>query len=151
MSPRTGTKPEASPRRTRSVVQHDFVVVLVAGVIAALACAVLLREPSRIDQLTVSNPTDYELTVQARGGPDQAWTPILVLGPGRTEPALDVIDQGSTWTFRFSGQGRDAGSFDVTRDQLREAGWRLEIPTALGDGLRERGAPPTPQPTPSAT
>jgi len=151
MSPRTGTKPETTPERTSSLLHTDFVAVLAACVIGALLCAVLIREPVRIDQMTVNNPTDYELIVQARGGPDQAWMPLVVLAPGATASMDDVIDQGGTWTFRLAGQGEDAGTFDVSRDQLRDAGWRLAIPPTIGDQLRVRGIPPTPQAAPAAT
>lgn len=144
-------KPETTPRRTSSLLHTDFVAVLTAGVIGALLCAVLIREPMRIDQVTVTNPTDYELIVQARGAPDQAWMPVVVLGPGASVPVAEVIDQGGTWTFRLAGQGADAGTFDVSRDQLRDAGWRFDIPASVGEQLRERGIPATPRAIPAAT
>jgi hypothetical protein len=151
MSPRTGTKPDTSRGRPASLLQHDIAAVLIAGLLAALLCAVLVREPARVDQVTVTNPTAYELTIQARSGPDQAWMPLAVVSPGTTVSALHVIDQGETWTFRLTGQGRDAGTFDLTGAQLRDAGWRLAVPAAIGDQLRDDGASPTPRTTPPAT
>ena len=69
MSPRTGTKPDTSTGRPTSLLQHDIAAVVVAGLVAALLCVVVLREPPRVDQVTVTNPTEYELTIQARSGP----------------------------------------------------------------------------------
>ncbi len=145
MSPRTGTKPETTRGRPSSLLQHDLAAVLAAGLIAAALCTLLLREPARVEQLTVTNPTEYELTIQARSGPDRAWMPVAVVSPGTSVMALDVIDQGETWSFRLTGQGRDAGTLDVSGAQLRDGGWRLAVPTAIGDRLRDDGAAPTPR------
>jgi hypothetical protein len=61
-----------------------------------------------------------------------------------TTSAVDVIDQGDMWTFRFRAQGRPAGELHLQRDELEAADWAVEIPTSTEQTLADAGAQPPP-------
>ena len=54
-----------------------------------------------------------------------------------------MYDQGSTWTFRFSSQGRVVGDLVSTRADLERGGWRVVIPDTFAESLRADGVVPT--------
>jgi hypothetical protein len=94
--------------------------------------------------LTIENATPYAVTVDASDAGHDGWTSVAIVGPHATTVAQDVIDEGSTWTFCFAGQGRPGGTVTPTHDKLVQVGWRLRIPGAVGRQLELEGAPPTP-------
>jgi len=84
------------------------------------------------------------MNLEASEAGHNGWTSVAIAGPHATTVAQDVIDEGSTWTFRFAGQGRPGGIVTRTHEQLVQVGWRLHIPAAVGQQLELEGAPPTP-------
>ena len=55
-----------------------------------------------------------------------------------------MIDQGSTWMFHFTAQGKDGGEIRIERADLAAGGWRITVPERVGQRLRSAGAPPSP-------
>jgi hypothetical protein len=111
-------------------------------VVYALAVP-LSGEPRRV-RLSVVNATPYVLSIDVRGSDGEGWLPVGYVEKRATTDIEEILDQGRTWIFRIAGQGRDAGSFTMTRVQLAEAGWRFEVPSAVEATLHAAGAPPSP-------
>jgi hypothetical protein len=132
-----------SPIRHRR--RRDVPLVVGATLVAVILYALVasqLREPDRVDRLTLVNPTDYGLRVTVRasaldGAFDLGWV------WDRSEVAIvDAPDVGDTWIFRFSYAGRDAGELVVARDELVREGWRLTIPPGAAERLAAAGLVP---------
>ena len=69
---------------------------------------------------------------------------LVIAGKASTTPAEQVIDQGPEWVFHVTSQGEDGGAFTTSRNELRRAGWRVRVPSAVVAQLRAAEAPPTP-------
>jgi hypothetical protein len=145
MSPSTATRTwgRAAPVRTGS--RRVLIAVLLAlVVVAGVALAETMQEPTKAPALTIDNPNDYAVTVEASGqGPD-GWVTIAIVEPRRSTIAREVIDQGSGWSLRFTSQGREFPPFEIPRRDLAATGWSYAIPTEVGAQLTEAGVPPTP-------
>lgn len=100
----------------------------------------LLSIPPRVDALTFDNPTVYDISVEASddGG---SWTPVGTVRAGETARFDHVRDQGDTWVFRYSSQGRVGGEVERSAEQLEQDDWQVPIPVAVGETLRADGAP----------
>lgn len=118
---------------------------LVGGaVIVVLMVAVVpfLRGPRFVPRLTLVNSTAYQVNVDATGASGGGW---LDLGsvPREREVALSgIVDQGRTWTFRFSSAGIFAGEMTLSRSDLEHEGWRVNIPAGVAAPLQDAGLPP---------
>lgn len=145
MNQPTVAQPDA-PDRTR----HSMglgVAAVALGVVAALAMAFvagLSGDPTTVPRITFENPTDYALSIEVRPGDDPAWTSAGSVAQRSTEVVEEVVDQGDIWVFRFDSQGRAGGELQVTRAELEQSGWRVEVPHEVGARLAQQGAPPTP-------
>ena len=115
--------------------------------VVAVAVAVLAQrmpEPDKAPAITIDNPSDYAVTIEATGPDGKGWMTIGIIDPGSTKLAREVIDQGSVWSLRFTSQGRDFDGFEVSRSQLAADGWHYTVPTQIGDQLAEAGVPQSP-------
>jgi hypothetical protein len=120
---------------------HLWWVLAGAAVLAAaILLAPLLEMPSHIEQFSFENPTTYDITVEASDD-GTGWTPIGTVDAGESADFERVYDQGDQWVFRFSSQGRDAGTLERTRDQLEQDDWHVVIPASVGETLQADGAP----------
>ncbi len=117
--------------------------VVAAGMVAALG-PLLLREPSFVERVSFVNRAPYDLRVEVSDDNQDRWMGVTTADAASTTLALEVIDQGPIWVFRFSAQGRDGDQLRISRADLQQAGWRIEIPDSVTDRLRQAGAPPTP-------
>ena len=117
--------------------------VVAVGMVAALGPA-LLRGPAFVERISFINRGPFDIHVEVTGDPEDGWRSIGTADAASTSLALEVIDEGSIWVFRFSGQGRDGGKLRITRNELRQAQWTVDIPEPVTDRLREAGAPPSP-------
>ena len=66
---------------------------------------------------------------------------LATAGSDRTTTTSEVIDQGPSWTFRFSAQGRSGGEVRVTRGELEASNWTVVISDEVIDTLSRAGAP----------
>jgi hypothetical protein len=132
------------PTSSRRRIQPAWIILGVVALLGLVIVSRLVPNPSAVDRVTIHNPTEYDLDVDARSG-NEGWTPIGI-AIARSDTAIkDVIDLGDSWTFRFAGQGRDGGEVRVTRDQLAANDWTLEVPASVGGQIRATGAPPSPE------
>lgn len=123
--------------------------LLIAVIVCATAAAasggpLLLRGPTFVDKLSIVNPSEYDIHVEASGNERQGWTSVTTADRDSTTDALDVIDQGALWVFRFSAQGRQGGELRITRTDLDQAGWSIQIPGSVIERVRQLGASPSP-------
>ena len=104
----------------------------------------LVRGPAFVERVSVVNPSPYDIHVEVSGDGRTGWMSLTTVGRASTGAALDVVDQGAVWRFRFEAQGRRGGELQVSRADLRQAGWSIEVPEAVVTRLRDAGAPPSP-------
>jgi len=117
-----------------------YLIAIVAGAVAVVFLARLMQPPSTINQLTVKNPTKFDIAVAVNGGGDEGWMPVGSVRRASTATFRDVVDQGGSWTFRLSAQGKDGGEVEISKADLAKAGWHFEIPQSVSDELLAEGA-----------
>ncbi len=147
MNERTRSRPSRADRPARSIghyLRADAVAIVIAIASVLVVGVVLLDGPARINRLTLTNPTEYDVSVQLASSADGAVLPLAVLGQRSTRDIRDVIDQGDSWVFRFRAQGQDAGDLTITRDALAAAGWQVTVPATVTSQLQALGVPPSP-------
>jgi hypothetical protein len=142
--PTASVKPFVSDKRRRTRPHID--AWLPIAVVAALAVIVLLRpvlEPGPfVPRVTVVNNSAYAFDVDVAGATG-GWMLLGTAAERGRNGIEDVFDQGSTWTFRFSTQGRVVGEVEQNRADLERAGWQVVIPDRFADQLRTEGVVPT--------
>jgi hypothetical protein len=116
-------------------------VLVSVAVISLLSWVV--RGPAFVDQMTITNPTAFDVDVDV-AGTDRRRLNLAYVDSGGSVVVRDVIDQGDTWIFRFSYGGTHAGSLRVDRARLARDGWRVEIPARVEMRLDAAGYPPPP-------
>jgi hypothetical protein len=115
--------------------QRSFVAL---GLVVA-ACA---GPPSTVKEITIVNPTSYDLAVEVTGRARDSWLPLAVVEAGSEDAAQEVLDQGDVWVFRFLHWGQTITELSVTRAELQRSGWHLDIPAEVEQELQEMGRPP---------
>jgi hypothetical protein len=135
------SREDRSPRPASSDPQLlDLIVAVAIGI----AVALFLPHLPRTVDVTVSNPTEFDLTVEATGAHRDGWMPVGIVEAHSTMPIDDVVDQGHTWILRVTGQGVVGGEIRLDRSQLQHDSWRIVIPASIGERIREHGAEPSP-------
>ena len=129
--------------RLRWLVHSDIVSVAAAGAVGVGVAFAFLGSPATVDTISITNPTDYDIGVEVRGA-EGGWMPLSTAHRSTTTVVSDVIDQGPTWTIRFTAQGQQAGQLEFRRQALEAAGWEIEIPARTEEVLRDAGAAPPP-------
>jgi len=115
--------------------------IAIGLVVAALfvLSALAMRTPDTVS-LSVDNPTDWRAAVSVRPADADGFTGLGAVDRSSSLEFLEVPDQGGTWVVRFSYAGRST-EVEVTRDQLREDGWSIAVPSALAEELTDAGVP----------
>lgn len=136
-----------TPPRPVPSIRRPLVVGVVALAVVAAAFGIgvgsLTRGAAFVAQVTIDNPTPYDLQVDV-GGPGRGG--ILALGTVPRDGSRSfeqVVDQGSRWVFRLSFGGKDVGEVVVPRPQLEKDGWRVAVPAAIGQDLAAAGHAPS--------
>lgn len=114
-------------------------LAVVVGVAAVVGIGSLTQTPPRLDELTVVNPTSYELTLRVE---TEEGTQVIGRVPAdSTYPILDVIDHGESWDINFSTQGTDAGTFTFERSDAGST-FEVTVPDEVGTRLADAGVSP---------
>jgi hypothetical protein len=135
-----GGEPGPLLRRLRPV----HVIVVVAALAAVLPLSRLLATPPFVERITFVNPTAYDLTVEVAGRERDRWMAVATLRRRAATETGKIFDVGDVWVFRFAGQGEDGGELRLTRPELEQSGWRVEVPVWVADQIEAQGAPPPP-------
>ncbi|CAN5237186.1 hypothetical protein BH18ACT4_BH18ACT4_16110 [soil metagenome] len=145
MTPTRTTSPIRLRRRSlRGLLDTNLAAVVVATIVAYLIGPLLPGGPDLVGSVAVVNASEYDIQVQVSDDDRGGWMSLTTAESESTSVTSHVIDQGDAWVFRFSAQGRDGGELRMTRADLDQADWSVEIPDAVVDHLRQQGAPPTP-------
>ena len=137
----------ARRRPTRGAAAWIAAALVAAAVLLALALgplAGLFYSPSFVPRVTFVNTTAYDISIDATGAERDGWLLVGTAQKNSTTVVEGTIDQGDVWIFRFSGQGQQVGEVKMTRDELEQAKWTVQIPDSIGAALRAAGAPPSP-------
>lgn len=108
-----------------------------------LAARLTAGEPSFVPEVTIENPLVYKVNVDVKAPGDDGWSDLGTVRRETTKTIEEVVDQGRTWTFRFTYGGELGGEVTVDRPQLRADGWRVTVPPDVGDRLRQAGMRPS--------
>jgi hypothetical protein len=110
-------------------------------VVLALLGASCSGSPHTVERISIDNPTAYDLDVDVTGGDRDGWLPLAIIEAQSEDVAQDVVDQGEVWIFRFMHFGDPVGELRLTRAELAEDGWRVEVPSEVEDRLQQLGRP----------
>jgi hypothetical protein len=135
--------PRSSPvRNARPVALIVVGLVVVVGAFFFVAER-MLSTTSFVDRVTVVNPTQYRLEIEATGAGRKQSVGLGSIGREQTKDFEHVIDQGGDWIFHFGSAWADGGEVRETRDQLRRDGWRLTVPAEVAARLQAAGMTPS--------
>jgi hypothetical protein len=145
---RTPAGPSQAATRWPTRSQRDDIVRLaVTAAILAAALAVImpaLRVPPHVDRVAVDNPHPWRVNVSAAGAEPDAWHDLGAVDREDEQDFRELVDQGDTWTFRFSYAGQHA-DLHTTAAQLEEEGWTVAVPDELATRLESAGVDETPR------
>jgi hypothetical protein len=133
-----------APPRTLGVetdATREWLVILVAALLVVAAGLLLGRAtPTHLDEITIENTTENDLTILARSPGEQRYTVIGNVDRDETRTLQAVIDQGDTWVLSFRYADVVVSEQTVSRDDLVD-GWT--IPPEVGDAIAEAGFTPS--------
>jgi hypothetical protein len=117
-------------------------------VAAALGASILLlsgcSDGAFVDDVTIVNDTEYSADVDVSGKERSGWLALTVVQPESTTTVEGVIDQGEVWVFRFDYIGEHREEVEISRSELEESEWTVEVPESFEEKLRAMGVPPPP-------
>ena len=143
MTTQTASRVRRRRPSLRDVLDSNLAALVISGAVAVLVSP-LLNGPAFVDEVSVVNPSEYDIGVQVAGGERDGWMNLGTAAKRSTKATAEVIDQEGIWVFRFAAQGRQGGEFRVTRGDLQKAGWSIEVPAEVIGHLRQLGAGPSP-------
>jgi hypothetical protein len=116
------------------------------GAVSALAVVVgACSDVSLVDSITIVNDTVYPAEAEVTGEDRNGWL-RLTLAQQEAETTVEgVIDQGETWIFRFDYIGRHEEEVEISRQELEQNDWTIEVPPSFEQSLRDLGVPPPPE------
>lgn len=145
--------PGASTRLTETTTRgprqrrrwNDETTALIVSVCVALAAGFFMMtiEPARIDQLSVTNPSEYQIRIRVGD------SSLGDIEPETSRQYRDVFDQGQRWALTFASQSIEAGTIEIDRSVLADNNWTVVIPNNIIEILR--AAPIEPAPVSDAT
>jgi hypothetical protein len=99
---------------------------------------------SFVDHVRIVNDTEYPAHVEVTGKDRHGWLGLAVAEPESTRTVGEVIDHGGVWIFRFEYVGKHQEEVEVSRHELEQNDWTIEVPQSFEQRLRELGVPPPP-------
>jgi len=128
----------------RAITLRPIVDVALGAVVAVALTIWAVRGPQRAPDVVLENDTAYDLTVTVSDVARQHWTDFALVGAHSQVTVRNPVDEGAQWILNF-GAG---GDYPIDRAALRDAGWHIRVPAAVGDRLAAAGitAPPSAAP-----
>lgn len=116
-------------------------------ILAAIGAFILLAgsacsDVTFVDEVTIVNDTEYPADVDVTGGTRDAWLGLTTAEPQSTTTVEEVIDQGDVWIFRFDSVGRYQEEAEISRRELEQNNWTIEVPSSFEQRLRGLDVPP---------
>ena len=115
--------------------------VLSACVLFLAACS----DVSVVDSMTIVNETDYPAQTEVTGADRNGWLLLTHAQQRQTTALEEVIDQGETWVFRFGYLGKHQEEVEVSRRELEQDDWTIEVPLSFEQRLHALGVPVPPE------
>jgi hypothetical protein len=143
--PTASVRPHLSDgrERTRARINAWVPIAVIASLIAIALLAPSIQPGPFVSRVTVVNNSAYAFDVDVAGAKADDWMLLEIATANASTSVGTVFDQGSTWTFRFTVQGRVLGTVVESRADLANAGWRVSVPAQYADVLRRDGVVPT--------
>lgn len=140
--PTTAQRPAGgAPTRLLRQLRPWHVLALLATIAVLITAPRLTQEPTFISEVTVDNPTRYDIGIQVTGEDRDGWMSVGTARRAGTSSFEEIYDQGDVWIFRFRAQGEEGGEIRLNRTELKRRNWRVEIPESVGEELQSKGAP----------
>jgi hypothetical protein len=92
---------------------------------------------SFIAEVTIVNDTEYPAHVDVTDGTGDEWMGLTSVDPQSTMTVEEVIDQGEMWVFRFDYIGKYQEEVEVSRRELEQNGWTIDVPSSFEQRLRD--------------
>ena len=111
------------------------------------ACVLFLggcSDVALVDSITIVNDTDYPAQTEVTGADRNGWLLLEHARQGQTTTVAEVVDQGDTWIFRFDYIDKHEEEVEVSRRELEENDWTIEVPLSFEQRLRALGVPAPP-------
>jgi hypothetical protein len=99
---------------------------------------------SFVDSITIVNDTEYSAESEVTGADRDGWLGLTLVPQRTTTTVEEVVDQGETWIFRFDYVGKYEEEIEVSRRELEQNDWTIEVPPSFAQHLRDLGVPPPP-------
>lgn len=125
-------------RARRSNAVTDWWSLVVAAIVTATIGLSLPHEPDRVT-VTIDNPLDHRLYVDASAPDDPGRTFVMIIEPRSTRSMPHVIDRGDEWVLHLRTRGAPAGTLTVSGADV--AAGPITIPASVGDALVDAGVP----------
>jgi hypothetical protein len=141
----TPAPPQAAPTR----LGRNVAAVVVGGLVALVllvAGTQALAGPGVIEQVTVDNPTPYQVEVAVSGSDGGSQLALGPVAAGEHHAFASVVDQGDRWVVHVTSARSDGGEFVLSRAELERTKWVITIPAEVASRLTANGAssrPPT--------
>jgi len=134
---------DAPPRKlgVETESTREWLVIVVAALLVVAAGLLLGRAtPDHLDEITIENTTENDLTLLAAAPGEDRFTFIGNVDRDETRTLQAVIDQGDTWVIAFRYADEVVAEETVSRDELVE-GWA--IPESVSEAITEAGFTPS--------
>jgi hypothetical protein len=137
----------ALKRRTRWLehLQTNGAAIVVAALVALIAGAFAFDDPAHVPQLTIDNPTAYDIRVEVSDDARAGWTALTNARQHCSAIVDEAIDRGAMWTFRLHAQGLAVDEITVDRSVLERDGWHFTIPPSIAQDWDAAGVPHPPR------
>jgi hypothetical protein len=135
----------APPQEAPTRLGRDVAAVVVGGLVALVllfAGARALAGPGVIEQVTVDNPTPYQVEVAVSGSQGGSQLALGPVSSGEHHAFASVVDQGDRWVVHVRSARSDGGEFVVRRADLERSKWVITIPNEVASRLAANGASP---------
>ena len=136
----------ARRQNLRAAASWVFIGVIAIG--AAIVTNHVTAVPTNVARVTFVNNSDDTIDVAVNDADLSGWINLGPVRPDSTSTVREVVEQGPTWVFRFTGQGVEGGKLVMTRRALVTSRWRVVIPARV---IERIGRDARPDPTTEGT
>ncbi len=117
------------------------------GVLTAIGACIFLAvgacsDVSFVDEVTIVNDTEYSANVDVTDETRDAWLRLTSAQPQSTTTVEQIIDQGEMWVFRFDYVDKYQEEVEISRHELEQNDWTIEVPSSFEQRLRDLDVPP---------
>jgi hypothetical protein len=144
LRPITTTRETAAGLRLPARFEKWWLIVGAVAIVLTLAVLPALRVGSFVHEVRIANPSEFDVKVDAASAPNDGWMAVGTARNHDTTAVQEVYDLGGDWYFRFSTPYGTAETH-VSRSQLDQAGWAIEVPPSFVEQLRHAGAHANPR------